>query len=105
MISYYKKKLIDDWQIKIYDSFELTLDTPDFVREKHLKKIQNYIFKYAMQQKRRINAEDRAYQKVRKLLIEEGLIPDTTSRDAVKEDCLEELEENKSRQENSTEEK
>ena len=88
MINYHKKKLIDEWQKNLNETFELTLDTADFIKEKYRNKIQKYIFRYMKQQKRRIDCEDKAYQKVLKLLIQDGKIKDTTSKESVLEDYL-----------------
>lgn len=63
MINYNKNKLINTCLGKYYETFALTLDTADFVPEKYNKKILAYIFKNLKRQFRKIDREDRKYQK------------------------------------------
>ena len=63
MINYNKNELINTCLGKYYETFALTLDTADFVPEKYNKKIMAYIFKNLKQQVRKIDREDRKYQK------------------------------------------
>lgn len=63
MIDYNKNKLINTCLGKYYETFALTLDTADFVPEKYNKKILAYIFKNLKRQFRKIDREDRKYQK------------------------------------------
>ena len=63
MINYNKNKLINTCLGKYYETFALTLDTADFVPEKYNKKILAYIFKNLKRQFRKIDREDREYQK------------------------------------------
>ncbi len=52
------------------------------------------------QQKRRIDGENRAYQRTLSLLIKAGAIPDTTSKDVVLADYLKHKKEADNEQEN-----
>ena len=63
MINYNKNKLVNTCLGKYYETFALTLDTADFVPEKYNKKILAYIFKNLKRQFRKIDREDRKYQK------------------------------------------
>ena len=63
MINYNKNKLINTCLGNYYETFALTLDTADFVPEKYNKKILAYIFKNLKRQFRKIDREDRKYQK------------------------------------------
>ena len=63
MINYNKNELINTCLGKYYETFALTLDTADFVPEKYNKKILAYIFKNLKRQFRKIDREDRKYQK------------------------------------------
>ena len=63
MINYNKNELINTCLGKYYETFALTLDTADFVPEKYNKKIMAYIFKNLKRQFRKIDREDRKYQK------------------------------------------
>lgn len=63
MINYNKNKLINQALTKYYETFSLTLDTIDFVPEKFNQKICNYIFKNMKKAFRKIDREDRKYQK------------------------------------------
>lgn len=63
MINYNKKKLINTCLETYYDTFSRTLDTADFVPEKYNKKILAYIFKNMKRQFRRLDREDKRYQR------------------------------------------
>ena len=63
MINYNKNKLINTCLETYYDTFSRTLDTADFVPEKYNKKILAYIFRNMKRQFRKINREDRQYQR------------------------------------------
>lgn len=63
MINYNKNKLINTCLETYYDTFSRTLDTADFVPEKYNKKILAYIFKNMKRQFRRLDREDRRYQR------------------------------------------
>lgn len=63
MINYNKNNLINTCLGKYYETFALTLDTADFVPEKYNKKILAYIFKNLKRQFRKIDREDRRYQR------------------------------------------
>lgn len=64
MINYNKNKLINETLDKYYDSFSHTLDTADYVPEKFNKKICKYIFKNMKKAFRKIDKEDRRYQRI-----------------------------------------
>ena len=63
MINYNKNKLINTCLETYYATFAQTLDTADFVPEKYNKKILAYIFKNMKRQFRKIDREDRPYQR------------------------------------------
>ena len=63
MINYNKNKLINKCLVTYYQTFALTLDTADYVPEKYNKKILRYIFKNMKRQFRKIDREDRQYQR------------------------------------------
>ena len=63
MINYNKNKLINTALTKYYETFSRTLDTADFVPEKYNDKILRYIFKNMKKAFKRIDKEDRNYQR------------------------------------------
>ncbi len=63
MINYNKNKLINACLCKYYETFSHTLDTADFVPDKFNDKILNYIFKNMKKSFKKIDKEDRRYQK------------------------------------------
>ncbi len=63
MINYNKNKLINTALEKYYDTFSRTLDTADFVPEKFNAKISKYIFKNMKKAFKKIDKEDKKYQK------------------------------------------
>lgn len=63
MINYHKNKLINQVLDKYYETFSHTLDTAEFVPEKFNDKINNYIFKNMKKAFKKIDKEDRIYQK------------------------------------------
>ena len=63
MINYNKNKLINTALTKYYETFSRTLDTADFVPEKYNDKILRYIFKNMKKAFKRIDKEDRIFQK------------------------------------------
>ena len=63
MINYNKNKLINKTLDEYYATFAHTLDTADFVPEKYNIKICKYIFKNLKKSFRKINHEDRIYQR------------------------------------------
>ena len=63
MINYNKNKLINTALDKYYETFSHTLDTADFVPEKFNEKILNYIFKNMKKTFKRLDKEDKLYQK------------------------------------------
>ena len=63
MINYNKNKLINECLITYYQTFSLTLDTCDYVPDSYNKKIIAYIFKNMKKQFKKINHEDKVYQK------------------------------------------
>ncbi len=73
MINYNKNKLINETLDKFYGTFSHTLDTADYVPEKFNKKICKYIFKNMKKAFRRIDKEDRKYQRIFKRKVREKL--------------------------------
>jgi len=63
MINYNKNKLINETLDKFYETFSHTLDTADYVPEKFNTKICKYIFKNMKRAFRKIDKEDKKYQK------------------------------------------
>lgn len=63
MINYNKNDLIDKCLVRYYETFAHTLDTSDYVPEKYNKKILKYIFKNMKRQFRKLDKEDKRYQK------------------------------------------
>ncbi len=63
MINYNKNKLINECLCKYYETFAHTLDTADYVPEKYNDKILAYIFKNMKKQFKKIDREDKRYQK------------------------------------------
>ena len=63
MINYNKNKLINKTLDEYYGTFSHTLDTADYVPEKYNVKISRYIFKNMRKAFKRIDREDRKYQK------------------------------------------
>lgn len=63
MLNYNKNKLINECLAKYYETFANTLDTADYVPRKYNEKILNYIFKNLKRQFRKIDREDKFYQK------------------------------------------
>lgn len=63
MINYNKNELINECLAQYYETFSRTLDTADYVPEKFNKKIMAYIFKNMKRQFRKLDSEDKKYQK------------------------------------------
>lgn len=66
MLNYNKNKLINECLCHYYETFARTLDTADYVPEKYNNKILAYIFKNLKKQFKKIDREDKRYQKQRK---------------------------------------
>ena len=63
MINYNKNKLINQCLEKYYETFAHTLDTGDYVPEKYNNKILKYIFKNMKRQFKKLDKEDKHYQR------------------------------------------
>ncbi len=63
MINYNKNKLINECLVKYYETFSHTLDTADYVPKKYNKKILVYIFKNMKKQFKKLDRDDKRYQK------------------------------------------
>ncbi len=63
MLNYNKNKLINTCLHMYYETFSQTLDTADFVPDEYNDKISKYIFKNMKKAFKRIDKEDRIYQK------------------------------------------
>lgn len=63
MINFNKNKLINETLNKFYDTFSHTLNTADYVPEKFNMKICKYIFKNMKIAFRKIDKEDRKFQR------------------------------------------
>lgn len=100
MIDYNKYELMKECLQETFDVYKETLDVSDYVPKNHLEKTFNWIFKNMKKKQRKIDKEDRKYQRRLKRLIKCGKIIDTTSEESVLDDfkLLEESE-------NETEEK
>ncbi len=64
MINYNKNKLINECLGKYYETFARTLDTADFVPAEYNDKINAYIFKNMKKAFKRVDKEDKRFQKV-----------------------------------------
>lgn len=62
-MNFHKNELIDEVNIHFFETYSNTLNVRDFVPEKHLKKIHAYIFKNYKKTLKRIDKEDKIYQK------------------------------------------
>ena len=62
-MNFNKNKLINITLDEYYNTFRHTLDTCDFVPEKYNEKISRYIFKNMKKAFKRIDSEDRIYQR------------------------------------------
>ena len=62
-MNYNKNKLINITLDKYYETFSHTLDTADYVPEKYNAKILKYIFKNMKKSFKKIDKEDRIYQR------------------------------------------
>ena len=65
-MNYNKNKLINTTLDKFYETFSHTLDTEDFVPEKYNIKVCKYIFKNMKKSFKKIDKEDRIYQRMLK---------------------------------------
>lgn len=63
MINYNKNKLINECLGKYYETFARTLDTADFVPAAYNEKINAYIFKNMKRAFKRVDKEDKRFQK------------------------------------------
>lgn len=63
MLNYNKNKLINECLVRYYETFAHTLDTADFVPEKYNDKINAYIFKNMKKAFKRLDREDKRFQK------------------------------------------
>jgi hypothetical protein len=63
MINYNKNKLINECLGKYYETFARTLDTADFVPAEYNDKINAYIFKNMKKAFKRVDKEDKRFQK------------------------------------------
>lgn len=63
MLNYNKNKLINECLSKYYETFAHTLDTADFVPEPYNDRILAYIFKNMRKAFKRIDREDRRFQR------------------------------------------
>lgn len=64
MINYNKNKLVDECLDTFYETFRHTIDTSDYVPEKYNKKILKYIFKNMKRQFKKLDREDKQYQRM-----------------------------------------
>ncbi len=63
MLNYNKNKLINECLTKYYETFSHTLDTADYVPDKFNNKILNYIYKNMRKTFKRIDREDKKFQR------------------------------------------
>lgn len=63
MINYHKNHLINQALDEFYETFSHTLDTAEFVPEKYNERINHYIFKNMKKAFRKLDKEDRKYQR------------------------------------------
>ena len=62
-MNYNKNKLINECLTRYYETFSHTLDTADYVPDKFNMKILNYIYKNMKKTFKRIDKEDRKFQR------------------------------------------
>ena len=62
-INFFKNELIDEVLTRYYQTFSVTLDTADYVPAVYNEKIKRYIFRNLKQTFRKINREDRKFQR------------------------------------------
>lgn len=62
-LNFNKNKLINKTLTKYYETFQVTLDTEDYISPKYNKKIDKYIFKNLKKALKRIDKEDNFYQR------------------------------------------
>ncbi|MDE6604400.1 MAG: hypothetical protein K2K85_00050 [Clostridia bacterium] len=62
-MNYNKNKLINECLTKYYETFSHTLDTADYVPDKFNNKILNYIYKNMRKTFKRIDREDKKFQR------------------------------------------
>ena len=62
-LNFNKNELINEVLTNYYGTVQVTLDTGDFVPAKYNDKIQKYIFKNLKKQFKKIDKEDKAFQK------------------------------------------
>lgn len=84
-MNFHKNDLIDRVLIRFYQTFELTLDTADYVPEKYNKKILRYIYRNMRRAFRKIDREDRHYQRVRARQRRRGLIDEDDTNEQTPE--------------------
>ncbi len=63
MLNYNKNDLINECLSTYYETFARTLDTADYVPQRYNRKILRYIFKNMRKQFRKVDHEDRIYQR------------------------------------------
>ena len=63
MLNFNKNKLINETLDKYYETFSHTLDTADYVPDKFNAKVHKYIYKNMKKTFKKIDKEDRIYQK------------------------------------------
>lgn len=68
MINYNKNEVINECLDKYYETFKHTLDTEDYVPKKYNKKVLKYIFKNMKKQFRKVDKEDKIYQRTTRKL-------------------------------------
>ena len=62
-MNFHKNELINSVLDNYYETFSHTLDTAEFVPEKYNQKINKYIFKNMKKAFKKIDREDRIYQR------------------------------------------
>lgn len=65
-MNYHKNDLIDECLVRYYTTFAHTLDTGDYVPDKYNEKILKYIFKNLKRAFRKIDGENRRWQREHK---------------------------------------
>ncbi len=76
-MNFNKNDLMDALHSRFFESWAITLDVSDYVPEEYLEKVENYIFKNLKKQWKKIDKEDRLYQKSlkEKKRVEKGQLP------------------------------
>ena len=83
MINYKIYELMSECLTSTFEVYAKTLDVADFVPQKHIDKMHNWILKEMKKKKREAKREDKKIQKTLRNLIESGKVVDTTCEEYI----------------------